>query len=293
MSSSSQLWLSKNCLAPLGVGLLLAGCASSQFVNLDRDVAAVARVPSERPVSSSSGGAPAQGNASLPPVVSGQHLVAAGENLYAISLKYSLDYRLLAQANGISAPFTIYPGQRLTLAVTNETHATVSVAPGRPDGVKGPSSVTQVQTSPPGRQNTAAPVAVNSPNTPPQSVTIGNWRWPHLGTHQRPPASAVANRTGIDILGQRGDAVLAAQDAKVVFAGSGLRGYGNLIILQHSANWLSAYAHLSRIDVAEGEEVKAGTKIAEMGERESRALLHFDLRQEGKAVDPLQHLPRR
>ncbi len=279
MSTSSRFVLSKNCLL-VGVALLLlSACASQQFISLDRSL------KNHAPNASGSTEL-TTGSASQQPDT---HLVLAGENLYAISLKYSLDYRLLASYNAISPPYTIYPGQRLRLTAADSSTVTRPVA--SQDISAG--QVNNQQSSDTVSQNSAAVSPVMPPVSPAKSVTNGNWLWPHPGSTQRPPASALATRTGIDILGQRGDAVVATQDARVVFAGSGLRGYGNLIILQHSANWLSAYAHLSRIDVVEGMEVKAGDKIAEMGERESRALLHFDLRQEGKAVDPLQFLPQR
>lgn len=99
---------------------------------------------------------------------------------------------------------------------------------------------------------------------------------------------------GIDIGGELGDPIFAAAAGEVVYAGSGLLGYGNLIIINHNALYLSAYAHNRRILVMEGQSIKAGQKIAEMGRSGvEKPMLHFEIRRDGKPVDPLQYLPRR
>jgi lipoprotein NlpD len=99
---------------------------------------------------------------------------------------------------------------------------------------------------------------------------------------------------GVDIAGELGQPVLAASDGSVVYAGSGLRGYGELVIIKHSDTYVSAYGHNRRLLVREGQQVKAGQKIAEMGSTGTdRVKLHFEIRRQGKPVDPLQYLPRR
>lgn len=296
MVTSSRNGMSKNWLVTACLAVLLGGCASHEFQSIDRPVVRLAPTSS----AAASGHANAAAGSELP----ADHQVSPGENLYAISLKYSLDYRRLAAANGIEPPYTIYPGQRLQVAkaatttparssVAN-TNSAVAVANSTATPASRPASDSSAGANPsPTRQNTAANPGTVRPASPPPGVTNGNWFWPHSGAAARPAGALASTRSGIDIDGRRGDPVLAAQDGQVVFAGSGLRGYGNLIIVQHSANWLSAYAHLSRIDVAEQQRVKAGDKIAEMGEREGKAVLHFEIRQDGKAVDPLGLLPRR
>jgi lipoprotein NlpD len=119
-----------------------------------------------------------------------------------------------------------------------------------------------------------------------------SWAWPATGDVR--PASSALGSKGIEIFGQRGQPVTAAAGGKVVYSGSGLRGYGRLIIVKHSEEFLSAYAHNERLLVAEGTTVKPGEQIAEMGDSEAkRVMLHFEIRRDGKAVEPLKLLPRR
>ncbi|HNK18256.1 MAG TPA: peptidoglycan DD-metalloendopeptidase family protein, partial [Piscinibacter sp.] len=119
-----------------------------------------------------------------------------------------------------------------------------------------------------------------------------NWMWPAAG-----PVSSVfeeGKSKGLGISGKPGDPVLAAADGRVVYAGSGLRGYGNLVILKHNATYLTAYAHNQALLVKEDQAVKRGQKIAEMGNTDSdRVLLHFEIRKQGKPVDPARLLPPR
>jgi lipoprotein NlpD len=116
--------------------------------------------------------------------------------------------------------------------------------------------------------------------------------WPAAGAVQS--TFDEAKNKGIDISGKLGDAVLAAADGKVVYAGAGLRGYGNLVILKHSNNYLTAYAHNQTLLVREEQSVKKGQKIAEMGNSDSEQIkLHFEIRKQGKPIDPMKLLPNR
>ena len=118
------------------------------------------------------------------------------------------------------------------------------------------------------------------------------WRWPARGQIVGRYVAGDQTRQGIDIAGSAGQEVVAAGDGVVVYSGAGLVGYGELIILKHSDEWLSAYAHNRKRLVGEGARVKAGDVIAEMGRTgASRDMLHFEIRRNGKPVDPLQHLP--
>ncbi|MDA0823392.1 MAG: peptidoglycan DD-metalloendopeptidase family protein [Proteobacteria bacterium] len=118
------------------------------------------------------------------------------------------------------------------------------------------------------------------------------WMWPTSGTVQS--ASSALGTKGIEILGKTGQPVVAAASGTVVYSGSGLRGYGQLIIVKHNEEFLSAYAHNDKLIVSEGVAVKQGQKIAEMGNSDAkRVMLHFEIRRDGKAVEPLQYLPSR
>lgn len=141
-----------------------------------------------------------------------------------------------------------------------------------------------------------------STTTPPSSgatpvvagPAVGGWAWPASGTLIGRFASNGSLNKGIDIAGQLGQPVLAASGGTVVYAGSGLRGYGELVIIKHNETYVSAYGHNRRLLVREGQQVKVGQSIAEMGSTGTdRVKLHFEIRRQGKPVDPLQYLPRR
>src|SRR5690606_14072323 len=120
------------------------------------------------------------------------------------------------------------------------------------------------------------------------------WRWPTEGQLLTTFSAGDPTRQGIDIVGNAGQPVVAAADGEVVYSGSGLVGYGELIIIKHSDTWLSAYGHNRKRLVAEGQRVKAGQQIAEMGRSgASRDMLHFEIRRNGRPTDPLALLPRR
>jgi lipoprotein NlpD len=131
---------------------------------------------------------------------------------------------------------------------------------------------------------------------PADVATVGgvHWRWPAKGSLLGRFMAGDATKQGIDIAGNPGDPVLAASDGVVVYSGSGLVGYGELVIIKHSDEWLSAYGHNRKRLVAEGQRVKAGQAIAEMGNSGApRDELHFEIRRNGRPVDPLQYLPAR
>ncbi|MDO9242723.1 MAG: peptidoglycan DD-metalloendopeptidase family protein [Rhodocyclaceae bacterium] len=163
--------------------------------------------------------------------------------------------------------------------------------------VTAPAAVPAVSVAPAARPETpvAPPSAVVSPTAAPAGDI--DWAWPAAGKllagFSEGGAGQEANK-GIDIAGRLGDPVLAAAPGKVVYVGSGLRGYGNLVIVRHNAQFLSAYAHNSRILVKEGQTVARGQKIAELGNSDAdQPKLHFEVRQQGKPVDPLKFLPPR
>ncbi len=249
------------------------------------------------------------------------YVVQAGDTLYGISFRAGVSYRDLAVWNNISEPYTVKIGQRVLLHSTNDnqnvdsavvsnTSATSSVKPvvtkpveAKPVVIKPPVVVatTPVQTavavvapttSPvvPSTSVIAAPAAEVKPIT---NVSTMSWRWPSEGTLIARYVQGDTAQQGINIGGKSGQPIHASADGTVVYSGAGLVGYGELIIIKHNNEWLSAYAHSRRRLVAEGTKVKAGDVIAEMGRTGTmRDMLHFEIRRNGKPVDPLLYLPK-
>ncbi len=206
-------------------------------------------------------------------------VVQRGDTIYHIATVNGLTALDLALWNGIAPPYTIYPGQRLRL-YPGAAPGPRSTTPTRPR----PSS----SVSPPSTPATPPPV-VSTPSTAPFA-----WRWPTDGSLVGTYAAGDPTRQGIDIAGNAGQPVRAAADGVVVYSGSGLVGYGELIIVKHNDQWLSAYGHNRARLVNEGQLVKAGQQIAEMGHSgAARDMLHFEIRYNGKPVDPQAYLPKR
>ena len=158
-------------------------------------------------------------------------------------------------------------------------------APIAPVAVPSPTQETPIEAKP-------APVSIAS--APSRAVGGVAWRWPAKGTVTSGFRAGDAGRQGVDIRGRSGDPVLAAADGEVVYSGNGLLGYGELIIVKHAGEYLSAYAYNRKRLVSEGERVRAGQPIAEMGRRGGALdALHFEIRRDGQPVDPLQFLPPR
>jgi len=278
-------------LTLLAIALMLAGCGHSRVVKRE----------------GSQPSAPQRPAAATPR--DGAYVVVAGDTLYGIAFRHGLDYRDVANWNRIRAPYTIYPGQRLTLRGASSSVAArpaapgpVTPAPSRPaqqgfTPVDPPSNAPVATapavpaTLPPGAV-AGTPVVVPSAPVVPATVSAGGWRWPTRGQLIGRFAAEDPKRQGIDIAGTAGQPVVAAADGVVVYSGAGLVGYGELIIVKHSDEWLSAYAHNRRRLVAEGAAVRAGEQIAELGRSgTSRDMLHFEIRRNGKPVDPLSILP--
>ncbi|PIQ37238.1 MAG: hypothetical protein COW59_08260 [Lysobacterales bacterium CG17_big_fil_post_rev_8_21_14_2_50_64_11] len=226
---------------------------------------------------------------STQPISAGSVLVQRGDTLYGIAFRAGQDYRDVARWNGIRPPYTIYPGQRLQL----RGPALATVSSRRPSAAAAPRKPTQtpVQTPRPVARKPVAP-APRRPAPAPSTAAAIAWRWPTQGALIGRFVAGDTTRQGIDIAGSGGQAVVAAAAGTVVYSGSGLVGYGELIIIKHSEEWLSAYGHNRRRLVAEGAAVVAGQSIAEMGRTgASRDMLHFEIRRNGKPVDPLPLLP--
>lgn len=255
-------------MATVALVALLAACATPHAPVDTRGEQAP--VPARLP-------APTEGAraATTPPVA---HTIARGDTLYSIAWRYGLDYRDVARWNGIADPYVIHPGRTLRLAAP--TGGPV-LTPRKPP------QATTVKPEPPA----VAPRAVV-----PRAATVLpsgpiRWQWPTRGRIVR--SDSPTSRKGIDIAGVKGQAVHAAAAGAVVYSGSGLLGYGRLIILKHSDTFLSAYAYNEQLLASEGDRVTAGQQIATMGTGTSgQPMLHFEIRRDGKPVNPLEHLPR-
>jgi lipoprotein NlpD len=204
------------------------------------------------------------------PAIPDQHVVRAGETLYSISMRYGLDYHDVARWNRIGADYRIVPGQRVRLNPPPGTRA------------RRPPSVVAPQTAPPRA----------SPDDPAHRPPP--WHWPVQGGRVIGTVSQPSGGLGLRIDGQLNQPILAAADGKVVYTGSGLRGYGQLVIITHDRGWLSAYGHNALVQVREGDTVRAGQPIAAMGYAPGQiAMLYFEIRLDGRPVDPLRQLPPR
>jgi len=223
--------------------------------------------------------------------------VRRGDTLYSIAWQYGLNYHEVARWNGIGQPYTIYPGQRLALRTpakaTRRASTPVKKAP--PSPVTRPAPLPKTQ--PPAPKSvpkpvTQAPKIVSSDR---KTRTAGGlqWRWPTRGRLLRTFARGDPARKGIDIVGDYGQPIYAASGGRVVYSGSGLVGYGKLIIIKHNGVYLSAYGYNRELLVAEGVKVAPGQLIAKMGRVDnSRALVHFEIRKHGQPINPLLMLPK-
>lgn len=262
-----------------------------------------------------------------------RYTVLRGDTLFSIAFRYGLDFRRLAAANSIASPYTIFPGQKLHLAEAQPPLVSVSVATpasvATPTAAAAPTAATAPKTQTP----TVAKVRAKAPTsgaderssvvTPSKSlatkptsstsssaatagnsasvtkaastaanVPVSSWRWPIQGRVSRRFDKNL--HKGVDVSGKRGDSVLATAGGRVVYAGSGIAGYGLMLIVRHNDEYLSAYGHNDALLVDEGDVVRGGQKIAERGSSGTDSVkLHFEIRRRGRPVDPLQLLPRR
>jgi lipoprotein NlpD len=209
----------------------------------------------------------------------GYHRVQPGDTLYSVSWRYGLDYREVAAWNKLKPPYTIYNGQQLRVAPP--------AGRGQEAPVSSPSAIAAPVTSPSATASPATSHHISS--TPSASI---RWQWPAQGSVVQTYSETEINRKGIDIGGKMGQAVRAAAAGHVVYAGSGLLNYGKLIILKHDDNYLSAYAYNRALHVKEGDTVSAGQQIADMGSKPNgETMLHFEIRYDGRPIDPLKYLP--
>lgn len=283
--------------------ILLGACAS--------------RTPA--PVVERGGGAPAKGSAAVaaPARPVEFHTVKKGDTLYSIALEHGQAYRDVAAWNNIDNPNVIRVGQQLRVAPPEGVAVAKPVAApaaveARPLAAAGTTNSDTLKREPKGgkqpyteqamaaAQKTeeaqhAQPVAQAKADPRPAEPSAGgelNWAWPSGG---KVIAGYVdGGNKGVDIEGKIGEPVLAAEAGKVTYAGSGIRGYGNLLIVQHANSLSSVYAHNSKLLAREGQQVARGQKIAELGNSDAdQSKLHFEIRRQGKPLDPLKLLPSR
>ena len=207
------------------------------------------------------------------------HQVRSGETLYSIAWKYGKDYREIARLNSITAPYKIKTGQRIRIGGMISFRKTREmIAP-------------QAKHNAP--QSRPIFTAQKPNNNDWRTRSIKTWLWPVSGQVISHYASRGGMNKGIDIAAKPGAPVRATAAGKVVYSGSGLRGYGELVIIKHNEEFLSAYAHNKKLFVHEGEEVSPGQIIAQVGNSDAkRVLLHFEIRRAGKPVDPLKYLSK-
>ena len=235
-----------------------------------------------------------RGSSRAEQVTSGSHIVQRGETLYQIAFRYGWDWKALAANNNLRQPFTIYPGQRISL---EQREASVARAV-TPTPTTRPSSSAPVRTTPtpvpaPVKSTAQKQPVTKKPAPTPAPAALTGWQWPAQGPLIARFQSNASLNKGIDIAGQLGQPIFSAANGTVVYAGRGLIGYGEMIIIKHDDDFLSAYAHNSRLLVKEGEQVRVGQKIAEMGSSGTdRVKLHFEIRRRGQPVDPLGYLPK-
>ncbi|VCU70254.1 Murein hydrolase activator NlpD precursor [Pigmentiphaga humi] len=286
----------RHVLILTGCAVLLAACESTP-----RTVQVVDRSTT----ADKSGGSPAAtaGREASRLADAETYVVKRGDTLIRIALDHGEDWRDIAQWNSLADPNQIRPGQVLRVSRPGTSRAPAQAAPAD----NGVAEVTPV--APPSQSAsrpldapapsepaaTPAPAPAPTPAPPRPADPAGErveWAWPAGGKvienfHE-------TRNKGLDISGTPGDPVLAAADGKVVYSGSGLRGYGQLIIIKHNNTYLSAYAHNRAMLVKEGQAVRRGQKIAELGSTDAQSpRVHFEIRRQGKPVDPASYLPSR
>lgn len=298
--------------------VFLAGCEAPGFAPI-RDLAKPKRVSQPRPVAKAATEVATTVTASTATRPS-EIVVQKGDTLFAIAFENGLDYRDLAFWNNLPSPDVIQAGQVLRLTPLNAVTDTAKGIETLPMREVSPPLATTIKEAPlltepkaqrlpyteanwamlSGKGSEVPRVAdvpqtgTTSPATPTAADQEVNddWRWPAEGSLIG--RFGEGGGKGINLAGEKQSPVFSAAPGKVVYSGSGLRGYGKMVIVKHPGEYLTAYAHNHAVLVKEGQWVKSGQKIAEMGDTESdRVKLHFEIRQFGKPVDPLKILPER
>ena len=287
--SGRKTWMA----ATLVAAAVLAGCSSTSVNRAPVEDRGTAGAPRVDPAT-----LPGAENAGKP----GFYTVRQGDTIMRIATEVNQPWRDIARWNNLDNPNLIEVGQ--VLRVVPPAGTTVASAPALTEGPR-PAAGTPAPAPAPAKpavpmatQTTpgVTPAPAPAPASPPPPPSAGaddvDFIWPASGALIA--GFDEAKNKGLGIAGKAGDAVLAAADGRVVYAGAGLRGYGNLIILKHNNTFLTAYAHNQTLLVKEDQTVKKGQQIAEMGSTDAdRVKLHFEIRRSGKPVDPARYLPAR
>ena len=287
----------------LVLALLLAGCTTTSTREAPVTDRSTRPPPSAAPAPPAAPPAAAKPAVPRAPSADGTYRVQPGDTLTSIAAAFGRDVKELARWNGIDDPSRIRVGQILrVLPPGAEAAAALPVTPTSPPTTRpleGSASVPAATPSvavpsmpaePAAAPGVVAAVPESKPAPPP--APTADWIWPANG--RVIDKFDEKRNKGIGIAGKEGDPVVASADGQVVYSGSGLRGYGNLVILKHNDDFISAYAHNRQILVKQGQTVKRGQRIAEVGRSDTaEPKLHFEIRRQGKPVDPLAYLPPR
>lgn len=252
-------------------------------------------------------GTPAPVESGTGPAPAGYYRVREGDTLYSIARRHKVDYRKVARWNGIGSSYRIYSGKLIRLSPPDHAAAPVAKSKrsdsskqtasssGKSSSRGSRTSKTSQKTKANGRTAKTGKSSSRKRGTKKVSRAAGSgvkWRWPLSGKLTQTYRQGDRTRQGIRISSSAGQMVKAAGPGSVVYSGSGLKGYGNLIIVKHNKNYLSAYGFNRRLLVKEGDRVKGGQNLAEVGQAANGAhILHFEIRRNGTAVDPLRYLP--
>lgn len=222
------------------------------------------------------------------------HRVAKGETLFSIAWRYGVDLKKLAEFNALKFPYTIYPSQQIRLDIRTVNGKIINSESLSENSKKIGIYSQNNRSSQPGYRSENRSTGDVSPLINNNYQGSPKWHWPVAGKLIALFQGDSGSNKGIDLSGKLGEPVLAAASGRVVYAGSGLSGYGKLLIIKHNETFLSAYAHNDEMSVKEGDLVKVGQRIADMGSSGTdRVKLHFEIRSEGSPVDPLKYLPKR
>lgn len=240
------------------------------------------------------------------PIKHGEYQVQQGDSLYSIAWRFKRDYKELAAINNIRDPYIIHVGQVIKLATYQDEIPSKSGYTGQTIVKKTANSANTVRSTTTQKSSsrhstsqskTSIKRVSSSSSSSVASVSANTkltWQWPAKGNIIQTFSSSSVGKKGIQIAGNAGDSITAAADGQVVYSGNSLVGYGNLVIVKHNDTYLTAYAHNRRVTVKEGELVKGGQSIAEMGASGTdRNKLHFEIRKEGEPVNPMLYLPKR
>lgn len=218
--------------------------------------------------------------------------VQKGDTLFSIAQGHGIHYTELARWNRLRPPYALHVGQVLRLTSPADGYAKAKTVDAEKHAAKADKEKTDTKSTGQTIAKSSATGKKISKGPAKKLTAVTAWRWPVKGRVVKSFKANDTGRKGISIAGKSGQPVAAAAGGRVVYSGNGLISYGNLIIIKHDDDYLSAYAHNQELLVTEGDNVKANQVIARMGENNGRAQLHFEIRKNGKPVNPLQYLPQ-